>query len=407
MSDRTKKIIFGVVFVIVSVGIGYAIYRFLFQPLLPSTPTTPSTTPIGQLPQAGTGGKKPPVSTPPSTGLINAPSIPQPPTPIPVSQTTLLRDGVTQAVSATANGQGVRFYNPDDGKFYRVLPDGSIVALSNKQFFNVKNVSWGHTTDKAILQFPDGNNVFYDFQEKRQVTLPQHWQDFDFSPDDQQVAAKSIGLDPDNRFLIVAKNDGNEARAIEPLGNNSANVTVDWSPNNQVVAFSNTGEPQGEGAQQIYLIGENHENFKALIAPGRGFVPNWSPTGQQLLYSVYHERNDLKPSLWVSQAAGDHIGENRRSLNLNTWADKCVWQDESRLICGVPQNLDTGAGLDRSQFAGVPDDIYRVDLQTGVSIKISAADQNHPIRQPVLSADKHKLIFTDAVTGRLFSYQLP
>jgi Tol biopolymer transport system component len=410
MSDRAKKIIFAAAFIVLSIAIGFGLYYFFFRPLVnPPTPVVPGG-PVGTLPTAPGGvpgtGVEPtaPGGLQPAGPGTGVPGAPTPGTP--VSRTTLLRDGVTQAVAAGANGQGARFYNPEDGRFYRVNADGTITALGDKQFFNVDNVSWGKRDDRAVIEFPDGSNVFYDFDSKRQVTLPKHWEDFSFSPDDERIAAKSIGLDPSNRFLIVSKADGNEAQAIEALGKNADKAVVQWSPNSQVIAFAKTGRPQAEGAEEVYLIGENHENFKSLIVPGRGFLPNWSPAGRQILYSVYHERDELRPSLWISGGVGDDIGENRKGLNLNTWADKCAWRSESELICGVPQTVAVGAGLAPDKYASVPDDVYRVNLATGVSTKINTPDQIHPIRQPVMSADKSKLLFTDAVTGRLYSYDL-
>lgn len=411
MSDRTQKILFAVVFILLSIGIGVGLYIFFFKPLVSPTPTLPTPqTPTGQLPQAGTGGTRPQQGSQ-GTGTLTpsapSPFLPGTTTPQPPSDVTLLRDGVTQAVSRSTDGQGARFYNPDDGRFYRLNPDGTITALGEKQFFNVSNVSWANTTDQAILKFPDQSAVFYDFESRRQTTLPSHWQDFTFAPDDSRIAAKSLGLDPGSRFLVISKPDGNEAKALEQLGQNASKVQLSWSPSSQAVGFSQTGRPQGEGGEEIYLIGQNHENFKSLIVPGRGFMPNWSPNGNIILYSVYHERDELRPSLWVSGGSGDSIGEGRRAIRLNTWASKCAWRNEDEVICGVPQSLEIGAGLAPDRFASVPDDVYQVNLKTGVSTKISTADQTHPIRQPVISADKSKLIFTDAVTGRLYSYRLP
>ncbi|MBU1348897.1 hypothetical protein KJ781_02415 [Patescibacteria group bacterium] len=411
MSDRTKKIIFAIVFAILSIAIGLGLWYFFFRPLVaPTGPTTAPGTPTGELPSAGTGGPaggaepSGPGALQPSGAVPIQPGVP---TEVAPSRVTLIQDSVTQAVVPSKDGDGARFYNPEDGRFYRVNADGTVTALADKQFLNVKTVSWANRDDQAILEFPDGSNVFYNFDSKRQVTLPKHWRDFDFSPDDGQIAAKSVGLDPSNRFLIVSNPDGNEAKAVESLGTNADKVLVNWSPNNQVIAFSSTGNPQSEGAQEVLLIGENRENFKSLVVPGRGFLPNWSPTGRQILYSVYHERTQMKPSLWISGGVGDQIGEDRRSINLQTWADKCAWKNETQVICGVPQTLDTGAGLARDNFSGVPDDIFLVDLRTGVSTKISTSDQTHPIRSPVLSDDGKKLMFSDAANGRLYSYDLP
>ncbi|MEO5927215.1 MAG: hypothetical protein ABIO72_00765 [Patescibacteria group bacterium] len=411
MSDRTKKILFAIGFILLSISIGIALYVFFFRPLVSPTPTTPTEQPpTGSLPTSGGavigGAGETPTE---GQGLPTSPTIPTTPEAPTVENTNtiVLRDSVTQAVTAGIDGNGARFYSPDDGRFYRVNADGTISTISERQFFNVQDVEWAKKQDTAILEFPDGRNIYFNFKEDRQVTLPQHWQDFSFSPDDSRITAEAIGLDPSNRFLFVSNSDGNEAHAVEALGQNAKKTIVNWSPNSQVIAFSMTGNAQPEGAQEILLIGENHENFKSLIVPGRGFQPNWSPTGNNILYSVYHERDQLKPSLWVSGGSADSIGENRRSLNLMTWADKCTWQDENVLYCGVPQTLDAGAGFDESRFASTPDDLYRVDLRTGISVKVNTADQTHPIRQPVLSKDHTSFLFTDAVSGHLYEYKLP
>lgn len=408
MSDKNKKIIFAVVFIFLSIAIGVGLYILFFKPLIAPVEITEEESQFKNLPKAGVGGPRPGVAEPAEPGGLPI-SAGEEPEGVPTgaeTKTYLLRDAVTQALKPSPNG-GARFYSPNDGRFYKMNADGSISTLSEKQFFNVEEVSWGNRDDKAVLEFPDGSNVVYDFEAKKQVTLPKHWEDFNFSPDDERIVSKSIGLDPSNRFLIVSKTDGNEAQAIESLGNNGHLAQPVWSPNNQIIAFSKTGNPQPEGAEEIFLIGENHEKFKSLIVPGRGFMPNWSPTGREILYSVFHERDDYKPSLWISLGSGDQIGEARRGLNLNTWANKCAWRNDEELFCGVPQSLGVGAGMDPERYSNIPDDIYRVNLKTGVSTKISTPDQIHPVRQPIVSADGKQLIFTDSVTGRLYKYDLP
>lgn len=409
LAERTKKILFIIGFIAASVVISAGLYYFFFKPLTGPTPISPSEQlPTATLPTAGAGQPGQGTTTPPGSltpsgavtpGGTGAPTGP--------ADVLLLRDGVTRNLAAATTGDGGRFYNPDDGRYYRVDADGNIIVLSDKQFFNVDNTTWSPKANNAILEFPDGSNVLYDFDAKRQVTLPKHWEGFAFSPDGSQIEGKSISLDASNRFMFVSASDGNEAHAVAALGDNADKVIPSWSPNQQVLAFSKTGTAQADGSQEIYLVGSNGENFKSLIVPGRGFQPSWSPSGDHILYSVYHERDALKPSLWVSGGSGDNIGEGRRSLNLQTWADKCAWRSEAELICAVPQQLDDGAGLLEERSRSVPDNIFRVDLTTGVSTQINSADQTHPVLHPVVSSDGKKLIFTDGATGQLFEYALP
>lgn len=412
MSERTKKILFAIFFVIFSVGMGYGLY-YLFilrgqTPLAPVTQEAP-----------GFGGKLSSASKGGPTGEATAtpgefPTSPgQPTTAVPTPseatgpvKTRLLRDGVTLDVTSSPGGNGARFYNPEDGRFYKINDDGTITALGDKQFYNVDTVSWGKKSDKAIMDFPDGSNIYYDFETKQQVALPKHWQDFSFSQDDSHIAAKSIGTDPDSRFLLISNPNGTEAKAIESLGDNAAQVDISWSPNSQVVAFAKTGEPQGGGQQEIFLVGQHHENFNSLIVPGQDFLPNWSPSGKQLLYSTWSIQSDGKPNLWVVAGDPANIGSSRSNLNLQTWADKCAWASETDLYCGIPQGLPQNAGLQRSDFTSLPDDVYHIDLRSGASVRISAPDQTHPIRSPVITKDGNTLIFTDAGSGKLYSYDL-
>ncbi|MFA6161225.1 MAG: hypothetical protein WC766_03525 [Patescibacteria group bacterium] len=406
LTEKTKRILFIAFFIVFSIGTGYALYYFFFKPASPA-PIAEQNPPdySGTLGQSGPRGEVTPGTTEGSTGLpVNGTSETTGSTSGP-TDVTLLRDSVTQAVSPARDGS-TRYYNPEDGRFYKINDDGTLTLLSDKQFFNVQSIDWGNAADEAILEFPDGNNIYYSFADSRQVTLPSHWTDFQFAPKDDQVIAKSVGLDEGNRFLITSDPDGNNATAIYHMGANSDLIIPSWSTNNQVVAFARTGAPQPDNAEQIYLLGKNHESYNALTVQGSGFMPNWSATGKRLLYSVYHPNDSNKPMLWAVDSVGQDIGKNRQKLNLMTWADKCVWSSDDEIFCAVPVDLPAGAGYDKNKFAEVPDNIYYINLKTAMSKKINTPDQNHPVSQPMLSQDKTKLIFTDSVTGKLYSYNL-
>ncbi len=405
ISERGKKILFIAFFVVFTTGAGYGLYYFFFKPKAEQIAVETPTGAGGSLQGAGQRTEEP--QTLPAGGGSLGENVDYGGTGAAGAQTdvNLLKDSVTQSLSLNNSGAS-RFYTPDDGKFYKMNPDGTVTTLSDKQFFNVQTVDWAKATNEAILEFPDGSNIYYNFDDQRQTSLPQHWQDFEFSPQGSQIEAKSMGMDQNNRFLVTANADGNEATAIYHLGDNGNLVIPSWSPSGQIVGFSKTGSPQPDGAEEIILLGKNHENFTNLNVPGRGFMPSWSPTGKQLLYSVYHERDQLKPMLWITDMTPNEIGQSRRKLNINTWADKCVWASEQKLYCAVPVALPPGAGYSEKDFSNVPDDIFLVDLSTGISKKISTPDQNHPVSSPQLSADKKALLFTDSETGRFYSYKL-
>ena len=405
LDDRQKKIIFAIFFIITSIGFGYILYRMMFPsngtpvPVVGQESLNGGLTSAGNsVPSTSTASTQQPGTLQPSTSSIREAEI--------STKTTVLNDAETKYVSTGANGTTVRYYNPDDGRFYRVKSDGTTETMSDRQFFNVAATSWGNTTDKSIMTFDGGKHGYYNFDTNQYVPLPDYWQNFRFAPGDEQIAAKSIGVDTDNRFLITSKPDGTELRAINGIGENADLVHVNWTANSQIVAWAETGEPTSNG-QQILMVGLHKENFKGLQAPGQGFQPLWSPSGKTVLFSVWNAETQNKPDLWISSGEPTSMGAGRRNLHLETWADKCTWGSDTIIFCAVPQELPDNSGIDRSIANGLSDYIYKVDVSAGSITKISTPSQNRSVVNPVVSKDMKKFSFTDATNNKLYQYELP
>lgn len=322
-----------------------------------------------------------------------------------LTKTKALNDTPSLAPTLAADGQGVQYYNQSDGKFYRLDSAGRPIALSDKVFHNVQNVTWAPDKNKAILEYPDGSKIFYDFNEKRQVSLPKHWEDFSFSPDSQRLVSKSIGLDIENRYLVVSNSDGTKAQALEEIGNNADKVYSSWSPNGQSVAMFTRGLDFDR--QEVFFVGLNGENFKSTIVEGRGFQPKWSTTGDRLLYSVYNSTNDMNPGLWLVNAQGDSIGSGRTDLALNTWASKCTFAGTDKVYCAVPEDLPQGAGLFPELADQTKDDLYMIDLKTGQKKLIAVPDSSYNISQIVVANNQKTLYFTDKQSQKIYEVKLP
>lgn len=323
-----------------------------------------------------------------------------------ITETEVLNISGSIAPTIGADGKSAAFLNANDGRFYRIDPDGRVVQMSDKQFFNVETVHWTPDKNKTIMEFPDGSNIYFDFNQQKQVTLPKHWQDFDFATQSNEVAALSVGNSPENRWLITANPDGSGARAIEALGNNADKVTVSYAPNNQTIAFSKTGEPPGGERQSVLLVGKNGENLPELVVDGAGFQPKWAPSGRQLLYSTYHSRDQWKPRIWIANGEGDAIGTGKKDLGLNTWAEKCTFADDTTLFCAVPDELQEGAGIEPELAKFTPDTIYKVDVRTGVKSIVGKPVGNFSISNLSVDGDGANLIFTDQTTGALHKMRL-
>ncbi len=394
-----KKIALIALFILVVIGVGYLLYRIFFvAPQVAPPPTgVATTTGVTGLPVAPTGRPQVPTAViAPPTGLPTASAVANGG----LTQTQTVSSAHVLQPQISPSG-ALNFYNKDDGKFYRQNPDGTMTALSQTTFPEAQKIEWAPQSDKAILEFPDNSKIIYDFNAQKQVTLPSHWQDFSFSGDGRSVAAKSIGVDPSNRWLINFAADGSDAQLIEPLGDKADKVMVSYSPDNSVVAFSDTADPVGFDTRDMLLIGKNNENFKSLRVEGFGFTPAWSPSGKHLVYSAADAGDNYQPTLWFVDAKGDTIGNNRTNLGVHTWADKCAYADESTVYCAVPDSLPDGAGLQRDIANTTPDSIVKVDLKNGMTTAVGRPVSNTTIKNIIVSPDGSKLFFTDAASGNL------
>lgn len=413
-NSRFKKFILIAIFLAVVILIGYFIWVIFFKPSFAPTPETQpgaTSTPSG-LPEAGTG-KGQVVSTTTPGGVPSATTTPganAPQTPkgfVPTDnnkKATVINSTPTLKPILSSDGKTVQFYDKNDGKFYKVNDNGDKVPISDQVFYNVQNVEWAPNTNKAVLEYPDGSKIVYDFNTNKQVTLPKHWEDFNFSTDSNKLVMKSMGVDPDNRWLITSNTDGTKAQALEFIGNNADTVIPSWSPNNQSVAMYTQGVDFNR--QEVFFVGQNKENFKSTIIEGRGFQPKWSKTGDNLLYSVYNSDNDLKPKLWIVNAQGDSIGSNRRSLDLETWADKCTFATNKEIYCAVPDSLPKGAGLLPDLAKTSKDTLYKINLETGIKQEVAVPDGSYNISNLMISDKQDKIFFTDSTNNEIYKIDL-
>ncbi len=416
MNLNWQRIALLIGFILAVLLIGYGLYFIFLRPAVPTT--TPGDTTgagTGSLPTTNVGGGIP------VAGNVNA-TLPtgtqggsgQPGTEQPAEASTIARGGLTQSSALTtsaairptlsADGGRISYYDPTTGRFYQLTTDGRITPLSEEVFFEVQNITWSPSKSKAVLEYPDGANIVYDFNTKKQYTLPQHWKDFSFSPDSERVVVKSIGTSVDNRWLAVSDSDGSEATRLKELGDQDATVYNNWSPNGQIVAMYS--EDINFDQQRLFFVGLNDENFQSTVIEGRGFQGQWSSSGDTLLYSVYSSETNYNPTLWIVDANAANTGQNRRSLKLQTWADKCTFANDTTVYCAVPQALVEGSGFFQDDLNVAPSDIYKIDLTSGIKTKIATPESNLVAENIIVDKNQSNLYFTDRFDGRLYTVRL-
>jgi len=411
MSLPTRKILAIILLLAIAAVIGYFMYLAFFKPAPKSPLEEQLPSPVGGLPTAGPAGELGRVS--PETGLPTPGAVEQTPAepaaPDEVAAGSVTRVSALTSESAEApyllSDGSLAYYDRAKSKFYKIGSDGRIIELDSKNFYNVEKVNWSPSGNKAILEYPDGSKISYDFASKRQSTLPKEWQDFSFNSSGDQIAFKHMAVDKENRWLATASFDGSGMYLVEPLGENADKVQVNWSPTGQVVA--NYWESIDANRQEIFFVGLYGENFKSTVVNGHGFKGEWTPDGQKLFYSVYDSTQGFTPNLWLVSASGEDIGANRRDLGVQTWVDKCALSSDGQYAyCAVPQSMPEGAGLYPELTYDIPDNFYRINLSNGFQELLAQPYGDYSADYVELSSDSGLLYFRDINTGQLYEIKL-
>jgi len=413
MTDRTKKILLIIAFILVTFIIGFVLYYVFFRPFI--APAPPVVTPPINAPVTGLPTIPPALNLPPLIPTINIPpgirpEIPTIPPTAPIvgpeisfqarggitSFETIVRTPSQSPVLAT-NGNDLIYYDGQMGFFYTVTPTGEKKLFTDQPFKNVSNAVWSPNRQKVILEYPDGSNLIYDLNQKKSVTLPAHWKDFVFSNDGKQIAFKDMKLDLENRYLAVADTNGGSYKPIEQIGDKDADVFVTWSPTNDYIAMYR--ESLDGDRSDVYPIGFNGENYQKLTVEGRDLRYVWAPSGNKLLYSAFNSVSNYNPTLWVVNSSPDLLGTGKNSLGIQTWADKCTFASENEIYCAVPESLPSGTGFLPDLASTTPDNFYKINVATGAKEVLAQPIFPTTVSKLIISEDGKTLYWLDKNTN--------
>ncbi|MCD4705561.1 hypothetical protein K8R61_00585 [bacterium] len=393
-----KKIILVIGFIFVALFFAFLIYSFFFKDFISVNKNTNyETIPIDDVGRNYNTNGRLPSKNENSNSSLSKPIKDDTPDKT-EKEVKKISESIIKGITMNADGDKLVYYNKDDGKFYTIDENQKSILMSEKTFYNIQNVTWSPDKNKAVLEYPDGSNIIYNFTDNKQTTLPKNWEEFSFSLDNKQIITKNFGSNPEENYLVIADINSGHSKIIENLSDKADSFKLAWSPDNQVIAFF--VEPVDYDHQEIYLIGQHNENFKSIIVEGYGFQGKWSLKGDKILYSVYNSKNNYEPALWITTKGGVY----KKRIELNTWAEKCSFYDNDIIYCGIPQYLEKMMGINPNHAIDINDDIYRINLKKNSIQKIITTKRN--VEKIMVSNDEQILYFIDRRTGRLYQIDL-
>jgi hypothetical protein len=372
-----KRILFILALTIVLIGIGVAVYFIIFasSPKLTVNNSGSNFSTNGNLAnQAATKGDQTATT---GAGTQVAPNLVEiTPNPVaggvgvididPVSSSTVQKVSVASTTASSTTIQAtptapslsdveVRYISRESGNVfaYRAF-QRSLTRILNKTLPGIQEASWfadGGTAIVRYLEVVGGREAISTY------VLPINGANGFFL---QSNLTQAMVAGTNSLFTLATNSSGGTAGIASADG--SGSQTLFTSPLSSLVVrqagagYMAVTRASSEGDGYVFSISSSGV-FTPIVGPLRGLTMLPSPTGKRVLYS-YTDGTNYHMSV-LDLTTGEII-----ELPLATFAEKCVWTNESTAVyCGVPNSLDGNMPDDWYQgTATLADRIWRIDL---------------------------------------------
>lgn len=311
--------------------------------------------------------------------------------------TKLSGQEVIAPVSGTRSGTVV-YYEKSTGRVLEVGLDGKNEnAISNSKLSDLIGTVWSPDRKSVVSLFASKSGPqyrYYNYNDKHTSALTGQVKAVAFSPDSKRIAYFIPGETDGGIFL--SNPDGSDGKRILPT--RIPDLDLYWPAPDFLYAISKNTATGTQGLYRIDVSG----GFRTITEEQKGLEVLFSLEGNSFLISSFGP--DEKLNLYYQDASSPV----QIRLPLSTFSSKCAWSLNGKAItCGVPAN--SISGLERSSSAAIPDDIFDLDLATGVkrSVYSSGRDGNLSVLNPFLSPLESHLIFINGFDQKLYSLRKP
>lgn len=169
--------------------------------------------------------------------------------------------------------------------------------------------------------------------------------------------------------------------------------------NPTLIALTTLASSEADG--YLYFLNPITGELQKILGPVRGLTTLVNPSGNLVLVGSAVERT-ISLSVY-SVATG-----NSTSKDLKTLPAKCVWQNDTVILCAVPDRVSSGQYPDDWYQGNVVfnDSFWSIDVDQNSTTNLFIPNQSFDAYALDLSPDEYYLYFINKINGTLWSYRL-
>ena len=323
-------------------------------------------------------------------------------------------DVTSEAATLSYDADSILYFDPQVGDFYSVSLIGTDPERESQElFFNVRDIDWAPDKTTIGLVFFDAGNKEYsaylhDLDKKSGKSLGDYIQEMIFYNKGQSVFYKYVNLDEDEQLYKTARSTGGNGQVFDATVQGNSQLV--WAQGLDLVSIASL--PRYNNKASLSLLDSSAYGNGYVISPQDGLLGldvSWSPDSGQVFYSAVSIANN-------SVVNGIRNAETREDMtvNLKTFANKCVWSYGSEYIyCGVPSNTSERSFPPDEYYEKkmyTSDGVWRINSETGaaelVYNLVSEEGVSMDITEPFLLDDASVMYFTNRRDDKVYAVNL-
>lgn len=311
--------------------------------------------------------------------------------------------------SLSPDGSKIRYYLKSNGNVLESdFNGGSVVKVSSAVLKNLLKVIWAPTRDKVISVSEENGTVkkyFYDYNTGRVANLPDGMKYISWSRDGKQIVYNYVSGMVGN--ISVANPDGSGWKVLQNA--RIPDLAINWYQKDKV-AFSSA--PSGLAASTVLSADlAKPGELTALFSDVYGFIANWSPSGNKLVYSAT-DSDGKNLNLYFK----DIVTQKANNFGIATLAEKCAWSiDDKTVYCAIPDDIPARFVMPDDYYKGyfsVNDKLAKINTDTGEVLEIfppasgTLVSAGYDVTNIILSPSEDYLFFVNRKDGLLYRVKL-
>lgn len=392
--------------VVVGLGVIAGVYFFFFYNASPGIVATGSSGAdfgSGTETSTGTTGTSDTGTTDESVGnaaTVVAPRLTE------ISGAPVGKGFIAVAAASTTGGVDVRYIDRESGNMYDYNTQTTVVTrTANHTVPGVEEVSW----------LPDGSSAYVRYLAPAEsggehidtYRLPIDGSDGAFLAQDLSVV---LPLSNTSLFVLLPNTSGSTGYIVKADG--SSPVTLFSSLFSSLAVKNSAGamvaytKPSADLSGYAFLVDKKSGSFTSILGPLTALSALPSPSGSLILVS-YLDQGTVRLGFYDTRSHTTTI------VPVQTFADKCVWSNDSlSAYCGVPTAIPS-ANLPDDWYQGTvhfSDRIWKIDFVARVATL--AVDLPTLTSAPIdavsltLDPEESTLVFMNRQDDSLWAYSL-